>query len=96
MGKCNVYLVFRNDVHQERQKSIFDQNIFRMYSIQQRIQREIEEIKSSGLYKTERIITTPQGADISTTAGKEVINFCANNYLGLSSHPKVIDAAKRQ
>jgi glycine C-acetyltransferase len=95
MGKCNVYLVFRNDVHQERQKSIFDQNIFRMYSIQQRIQREIEEIKSSGLYKTERIITTPQGADISTTAGKEVINFCANNYLGLSSHPKVIDAAKK-
>ncbi len=95
MGKCNVYLVFRNDVHQERQKSIFDQNIFRMYSIQQRIQKEIEEIKSSGLYKTERIITTPQGADISTTAGKEVINFCANNYLGLSSHPKVIDAAKK-
>ncbi len=82
-------------MHQERQKSIFDQNIFRMYSIQQRIQREIEEIKSSGLYKTERIITTPQGADISTTAGKEVINFCANNYLGLSSHPKVIDAAKK-
>jgi glycine C-acetyltransferase len=82
-------------VHQERQKSIFDQNIFRMYSIQQRIQKEIEEIKSSGLYKTERIITTPQGADINTTAGKEVINFCANNYLGLSSHPKVIDAAKK-
>lgn len=66
-----------------------------MYSIQQRIQKEIEEIKSSGLYKTERIITTPQGADINTTAGKEVINFCANNYLGLSSHPKVIDAAKK-
>lgn len=82
-------------MHQERQKSIFDQNIFRMYSIQQRIQKEIEEIKSSGLYKTERIITTPQGADINTTAGKEVINFCANNYLGLSSHPKVIDAAKK-
>ncbi|MBK7147543.1 MAG: glycine C-acetyltransferase [Bacteroidetes bacterium] len=65
-----------------------------MYSIQQRIQEELQEIKDSGLYKTERIITTPQGADIKTTAGKEVINFCANNYLGLSSHPKVIEAAK--
>lgn len=66
-----------------------------MYTIQNRIQHEIDEIKGSGLYKTERIITTPQGADIKTSAGKEVINFCANNYLGLSSHPKVIEAAKR-
>lgn len=65
-----------------------------MYSIKQRIQKELQEIKDNGLYKTERIITTPQGADIKTTAGKEVINFCANNYLGLSSHPKVIAAAK--
>ncbi len=66
-----------------------------MYSIQQRLQKDLEEIKAAGLYKTERVITTPQGADINTTAGKEVINFCANNYLGLSSNPKVIDAAKR-
>ncbi len=65
-----------------------------MYSIKQRIQKELQEIKDNGLYKTERIITTPQGADIKTTAGKEVINFCANNYLGLSSHTKVIAAAK--
>ena len=56
--------------------------------------KELEEIKSAGLFKTERIITTPQGADI-TANGKEVINFCANNYLGLSSHPKVIEAAKK-
>jgi len=66
-----------------------------MYTIQQRLQTELDEIKTNGLYKTERVITTPQGADINTTAGQQVINFCANNYLGLSSHPKVIQAAKQ-
>ncbi|GJM59647.1 glycine C-acetyltransferase [Persicobacter diffluens] len=59
------------------------------------LEKELEAIKEAGLYKTERIITTPQGAEIKTTEGKEVINFCANNYLGLSSHPRVIEAAKR-
>jgi len=58
------------------------------------LEKEIEEIKAAGLFKKERVITTPQGADIKTTEGKEVINFCANNYLGLSSHPKVVEAAK--
>ncbi len=58
------------------------------------LQKEIAEIKAAGLYKNERIITTPQGANIKTSDGKEVINFCANNYLGLSSHPKVIQSAK--
>ena len=58
------------------------------------LQKELADIKEAGLYKNERIITTPQGAVIRTTNGKEVINFCANNYLGLSSHPKVIEAAK--
>jgi glycine C-acetyltransferase len=58
------------------------------------LEKELNEIKEAGLYKKERIITTPQGAVINTTSGKEVINFCANNYLGLSSHPKVIEAAK--
>lgn len=58
------------------------------------LQKELENIKQAGLYKIERIITTPQNADIKTDEGKEVINFCANNYLGLSSHPKVIEAAK--
>lgn len=65
-----------------------------MYTIQQRLQQELDEIKANGLYKSERVITTPQGADINTTAGKEVINFCANNYLGLSSDSRLIDAAK--
>ncbi len=56
--------------------------------------RELKAIREAGLYKQERIITTAQGAEIKTN-GKAVINFCANNYLGLSSHPRVIDAAKR-
>lgn len=62
--------------------------------LQAHLQQEIEDIKASGLYKRERIIITPQGADIKVNDGSEVINFCANNYLGLSSHPKVIEAAK--
>ncbi len=61
-------------------------------NIQSRLQGELTEIKESGLYKNERIITSPQGAEI-TVGGKTVINFCANNYLGLSSHPKTIEAA---
>ena len=59
-----------------------------------RIAGEVEEIKTSGLYKKERIITSPQGPEI-TVGGKTVLNFCANNYLGLSSHPKVIEAAHK-
>lgn len=59
-----------------------------------RIASEVEEIKTSGLYKTERIIASPQGAEI-IVGGKTVLNFCANNYLGLSSHPKVIAAAHK-
>src|SRR6478752_1158601 len=57
-----------------------------------RIGKDIEEIKAAGLYKTERTITSPQGAEIIVN-GKTALNFCANNYLGLSSHPKVIEAA---
>lgn len=56
------------------------------------LEKELEEIKSAGLFKQERIISTPQAAAI-TANGKEVLNFCANNYLGLSSHPKVVEAA---
>ncbi|RDC55063.1 glycine C-acetyltransferase [Pedobacter chinensis] len=59
------------------------------------LQKELEEIENAGLFKRERVIITPQGADIKVTGGAEVINFCANNYLGLSSHPKVIEAAKK-
>ncbi len=63
-------------------------------SLKPRLEKEIEEIKEAGLYKQERIIASPQAADIKLEDGSEVINFCANNYLGLSSHPKVIKAAK--
>ena len=60
----------------------------------ERIGKEVEEIKTAGLFKTERIIESPQGAEI-IVGGKTVLNFCANNYLGLSSHPKVIEAAHK-
>jgi glycine C-acetyltransferase len=63
-------------------------------SLKAKLDRELAEIREAGLYKNERIITTPQGADIKTDNAGEVVNFCANNYLGLSSHPKVIQAAK--
>ncbi|WP_149240617.1 glycine C-acetyltransferase [Dyadobacter sp. 32] len=63
-----------------------------MYGIQEALQKELEEIKDAGLYKKERVIVTPQAAQIATDNGKEVLNFCANNYLGLSSHPDVITA----
>lgn len=59
------------------------------------LKKELDAIKEAGLFKKERIITTPQSAQIKTTDGKEVLNFCANNYLGLSSHPRVIEAAKK-
>jgi glycine C-acetyltransferase len=59
-----------------------------------RIAKEVEEIKMAGLYKTERIISSPQGPEI-TVNNKTALNFCANNYLGLSSHPKVIEAAHK-
>lgn len=67
-----------------------------MYAtLQPALEKELADIKSAGLYKNERVITTPQGAVIRTTTGKEVINFCANNYLGLSAHPRVLEAAKK-
>jgi glycine C-acetyltransferase len=62
--------------------------------IKQHLQEELEEIKNAGLYKKERIITSPQDAVIKISTGEEVINFCANNYLGLSSNKEVIQAAK--
>ena len=63
-------------------------------NIQQHLQKELQDIKEAGLYKKERIITTPQDAVIKVSTGEEVINFCANNYLGLSSNKEVIQAAK--
>lgn len=66
-----------------------------MYSnIKEHLQQELEEIKEAGLYKSERIITSSQDAEITISTGEKVLNFCANNYLGLSNHPDVIQAAK--
>ncbi len=66
-----------------------------MYSsIKKFLQDELDSIEEAGLYKKERVITSPQGAVIRISTGQEVINFCSNNYLGLSSHPEVIQAAK--
>jgi glycine C-acetyltransferase len=66
-----------------------------MYNqLQPFLAKEIESIKEAGLYKKERIITSAQAAEITIQGGQQVLNFCANNYLGLSSHPKVIEAAK--
>jgi glycine C-acetyltransferase len=62
--------------------------------IKDTLEKEIQEIKEAGLYKSERIITSPQDALIKISTGEEVLNFCSNNYLGLSNHPEVIQAAK--
>lgn len=61
----------------------------------QQLRDELQNIENAGLYKRERVITSPQSADITVASGEHVLNFCANNYLGLSSHPKVIEAAKQ-
>ena len=67
-----------------------------MYSkMQEHLQNELQEIKNAGLFKEERIITSPQRASIQVNNNKEVLNFCANNYLGLSDRAEVIEAAKK-
>jgi len=68
---------------------------FDMYGkIKEHLQKELTEIKEAGLYKAERIIASPQGPEISLTTGQKVLNFCANNYLGLSNNPRLVKAAK--
>ena len=64
-------------------------------NLQQQLQAELSEIESAGLFKRERIIASPQGAEVTLESGQKVLIFCANNYLGLSAHPKVIEAAKK-
>ena len=65
------------------------------YTARTRLEGELDSIRDQGLYKTERVITTPQSAAIRTNDGREVLNFCANNYLGLADHPEIIAAAKQ-
>jgi glycine C-acetyltransferase len=62
--------------------------------IKEHLRTELEAIENAGLYKKERIITSPQQANIRVNTGQEVLNFCANNYLGLSNHPRLVQAAK--
>src|SRR5215216_3234353 len=63
--------------------------------LQQHLQTELKNIEEAGLFKKERIIVSEQGAEITLNTGEKVLNFCANNYLGLSSHPQVIEAAHK-
>ena len=66
-----------------------------MYNIKADLQQELDEMRQAGVFKEERVITTPQGAEINTVSTPEVLNFCANNYLGLSSHPELLEASKK-
>ena len=63
-------------------------------NFKKQLQTELDQIKKDGLYKEERVIVNPQGTFIKVSTGENVLNFCANNYLGLSSHPEVVKAAK--
>src|SRR5881628_3063148 len=62
-------------------------------ALQQHLEKQLADIRSAGLYKNERVITTPQGAHIRVSTGAQVLNMCANNYLGLAEHPEVVRAA---
>jgi glycine C-acetyltransferase len=64
-------------------------------TVQKQIESTIHEIKEAGLYKSERVIESPQEAHIKVTGDKEVLNMCANNYLGLSDHPAIVEAAHK-
>ncbi len=78
------------------ERAIVHEQINTMYgALKDHLSTQLQEIDDAGLFKRERIITTPQDAVIQTTEGKEVLNFCANNYLGLSSHPRVLEAAHK-
>jgi glycine C-acetyltransferase len=88
---CNQKLLIRN-----RKLKTVNPKLNNMYGkLQEFLKNELRSIEEAGLYKNERIISSPQGAEIKLSSGKTVLNFCANNYLGLSSHPKVIEAAQK-
>ena len=88
------------NLHSKRRKTLnfkpeTKNNLKYMYGkIQEHLQNELKAIEDNGIFKKERIITSPQGAEITISTGETVLNFCSNNYLGLSSHPEVVQAAK--
>lgn len=83
----NVFVTFEFQFYAEKSHTMYGK-------IQDHLQQELAEIKEAGLYKKERVITTPQGAEVKVSTGEDVVIMCANNYLGLSSHPAVVEAAK--
>src|SRR5581483_314998 len=74
---------------------LLELRILMTYAAQARLSEELDSIRDSGLFKHERIIVSPQSAEITLQDGRKVLNFCANNYLGLADHPRLIDAAKK-
>ena len=92
---CVCCCLFNNQPFDRQAQGPITTNHIKMYGdYKEHLQMQLDAIRSSGLYKNERIIVTPQGGSIKVSDGSEVINFCANNYLGLSSHPDVIQASK--
>jgi glycine C-acetyltransferase len=87
----------RNPLKSSKQSRIFGHKSKKMYktNLQPLLEKELAEIEAAGLYKKERIISSSQDAEIQLNTGETVLNFCANNYLGLSNHPRIIEAAKR-
>jgi glycine C-acetyltransferase len=86
---------FNGGSSKKQKKEFKNQSVEIMYGkLKSQLTQDLEQLRSDGLYKNERIITSPQGAEVTVSSGDDVIIMCANNYLGLSSHPEVIQAAK--
>src|SRR5438876_4073158 len=91
---CATEISVANQCRAALHSAWFAQDCRMLAEFDQQLAKTLDEIKAQGLYKTERVITTPQNAHISVAGGKRVLNLCANNYLGLADHPALIAAAK--